>query len=156
MKIKQITVIYEIKSKKEEQDLQAILGHGALHHSAEDAGAGEKGAVAYTPKSERTRLAYDALQKCQRVRLSSPEVIESYALAYPSVDLGAFFLGLDAWAVSNNVIRSPKGWAKSCTVNLRKQQDKSRGGAFTGNERSGIPNKPAAPVDPAVSAWAGE
>lgn len=150
-----ITLTIEgLNEKEARRVLLQIAEQGSDKDISPDVAVKEAG---YLPSGERTRLALDALLKCQRVKLRDPKVIESFALAYPDVDLVKFFLGLDAWAVTNNVTRSTKGWAKSCTSNLRIAQDKA-GRAHLMGVSPGLQGTPVThtvtPVHPAVDAWA--
>jgi hypothetical protein len=121
---------------------------GAENQAAND-GAAEAG---YTPSCERTRLALDAISKCQRVKLSRPAILESWHVAFPHVDLAGEIAKAEAWAQSKDVKRSAKGWAKALNSWLGKAQDKARGGVMA--HSTFAPVRADAPVDPAVDAWA--
>lgn len=153
MKVTEITVKLLVKTKEEESRILSLLAlNGCVQDKGPDVGVKEEGPVAdkaYTPSCERTKLAYEALGKCLRIRLARPELIEKWAVAFPDVNLVSFLHGLDSWAETNNVTRSPKGWARSCNFNLSREQDKVKKGAPS------VPQAKTAPVvsEPAVDAW---
>lgn len=130
MKIKSITVTYEIKTNDEENQILSLLAiRRGQTDSESNARAEKKEAVAYTPSGDRTRLALEALGKCKRVRLLRTEALESWALAYPNVNLAGEILKAEAWAESKSVTRSPRGWQKAMNFWLSKAQDNSKVGA---------------------------
>jgi hypothetical protein len=147
------TLTVECKDENELQEKVALLSQRNVRGGAENQAANDGAAEAgYTPSCERTRLALDALSKCQRVNLSRPAILESWHVAFPHVDLAGEIAKAEAWAQSKDVKRSPKGWAKALNSWLGKAQDQSRGNASVqGIVR--IPTTPV-PVDPAVDEWA--
>ena len=81
--------------------------------------------------SEKALKVIDALVKCQRVKITNTAVILAWESAFPDVDLARELLKADAWAVANNVTRTGKGWARTMTTWLGKEQDRVKaGGAF--------------------------
>lgn len=139
-----------------EKEARRVLSQIAEQGSDKDLGADVTVKEAgYTPSSDRTRLALDALNKCQRIRLAKAgEKLEAWALSYPSVDLAYWITKQDAWAVSSDTKWSTKGWARHLNWRLCKSQDELKGslGVQT-NVR--IPTTPV-PVDPAVKDWAAQ
>lgn len=81
----------------------------------------------WSPKSDRAKQASDVLSRCRRVRLKEPSVIEQWELAYPDVDLAAEISKCEAWAESNSVTRTPRGWTRTLNTWLAKEQDKTKG-----------------------------
>ena len=126
-------------------------GAGSAKDLAVDAGAKDAG---YTPSCERTRLALDALQKCQRIKLADAGTkLEAWARAFPNVDMAYWITKQDAWAVSSDTKWSTKGWARHLNWRLSKSQDEARGSGapvFSNNEQH-LRN---VQTDPAVDAWA--
>lgn len=152
----EFTLTVRCRNKKELQEVAALLSRedvrGGAKDLATDAGTSEEG---YSPSCERTRLGLDALNKCQRVQLSRPSILESWAQAFPHVDLAAEIAKAEAWAQSKDVKRSPKGWAKALNSWLGKAQDKAKGAVFV-ETRTGPVRIAPLPVDPAVDEWAKE
>lgn len=70
--------------------------------------------------------AFMELGKCQRLLPLLPEVVKAWADAYPDVDLCAEIRKADAWAVTNKITRSAKGWGKTMNTWLSKEQDRVR------------------------------
>lgn len=96
----------------------------------------------YTPLSERTRMALEALKKCSRVSVLKLEVLDTWEKAYPDVDLAAWILKAEAWAQSDNVNRSARGWQKHLNWRFGAEQNRSKGNTYNPT----IANKVAAPV----------
>lgn len=67
------------------------------------------------------------------------ELLDSWKSAYPDVDVLRLVKKLDAWALSKNVRRSPKGWARTMVNALGKDQDEARprGGGTDGRSTAG-------------------
>jgi hypothetical protein len=154
------TLTVECKDEKELQEKVALLSQrnvrGGADDKAADVGVKPKGDTPYEPSNDRCRLAYDALLKCQRIKLADAgKKLEAWAVAYPHVDIAGEIAKAEAWAESKNVIRYPKGWAKSLNSWLGKAQDKARGGFPSPALPTGHPAIARAleKVDPAVDAW---
>jgi hypothetical protein len=151
------TLTLRFKNAAEMQETVALLSQRNVRGGAENQAANDGSAEAgYTPSCERTRLALDAISKCQRVKLSRPAILESWHVAFPHVDLAGEIAKAEAWAQSKDVKRSAKGWAKALNSWLGKAQDKARGGFPSPALPTGHPAIARAleKVDPAVDAWA--
>ena len=62
----------------------------------------------------------------KRVKLDDPAMLfEVWKAAFPDVGIVKSILACDAWAVSKNVRRSPKGWARTLNTWLSKEQDRA-------------------------------
>lgn len=96
--------------------------------------------MAYTPSSPRTIAATEALSKCKRVAVLRLEVLDTWAEAFPNVNLAAEIAKCEAWAQSTTKTRTARGWQKTLNFWLSKAQDqvKSRPAAAA--------PKPAVPV----------
>lgn len=130
MKILEVTVRFSVKTKAEEEKVCQFLSiSGGIADLPKDTGVKAEGPVAYSPSSDRTRLAAEALSKCKRVGVLRLEVLEVWANAFPHVDLAAEILKAEAWAESKGVTRTVRGWQKSLGSWMAKAQDNSRGSA---------------------------
>ena len=128
MKIIEITVRFQVGSKEEQDRLMECIGvKGGVEDRAPDKAVKSKEVVAYTPASDRTKAAAEALSKCKRVGVLRLEVLEVWATAYPHVDLAGEIAKAEAWAESKGVTRTPRGWSKALNSWLSKAQDKTRG-----------------------------
>jgi hypothetical protein len=128
LRIKTITVQFEANGKEDQESCEEFLrrlggfsGDPAPTQRVKE----EVEAGPYKPNSPRCKAALDALGRCQRVSLKSPAILETWAIAYPHVDLAAELLKAEAWALSKNVIR--KSWAKTMNSWLSRAQEKTRG-----------------------------
>lgn len=152
------TITIRCRNAKELQEVAALLSRkdvfGSAKDMAIDAGVGEKGdKVAYVPNSDRTKRAYDALLKFERVKLSRPAILEQWALTFPDVDLAGELLKCESWAQANSKRRSNQGWAKTLNSWLTKAQDQARAGVAPYYTTS-VKVNPAPAVDSAVDEWA--
>lgn len=152
MKILEVTVRFKVGTKEEASAVAALLGIGRRDKDIPtDKGVKEEGPVAYTPSSDRTKAASEVLSKCKRVAVLRLEVLDTWANAYPHVDMAGEIMKCEAWAESKGVTRTPRGWQKALNSWLSKAQDSTRG--------SGMPqvaSKPISapmPVEPETDAW---
>lgn len=77
------------------------------------------------------------LPTLKRVKLENPAMLfEVWKAAFPDVGIEKCILACDAWAVSKNVTRTPKGWSRTLNTWLGKEQDRAipKGGS-NGNSR---------------------
>lgn len=65
------------------------------------------------------------LPTLKRVKLDKPATLfEVWSAAFPDVGIVKNILACDAWAVSKNVRRTPKGWSRTLNTWLAKEQDR--------------------------------
>jgi hypothetical protein len=146
MKILEITVRFQVATKAEEAQLMEFIGvKGRSEDIQVDKGVKEAGEVAYTPSSDRTKAAADALSKCKRVGVLRLEVLETWANAFPHVDLASEIMKCEAWAESKGVTRTARGWTKALNSWLSKAQDSVKGSQLTQ-----VAFKPVAPAPVAI------
>lgn len=144
MRILEVTVRFQVATKAEEAQLMEFIGvKGRSEDLPADGGVKEAGPVAYTPSSDRTKAAADALSKCKRVGVLRLEVLETWANAFPHVDMAGEILKCEAWAESKGVTRTVRGWQKSLGTWLSKAQDSTRG--------SGMPQVASKPISAPVA-----
>jgi hypothetical protein len=152
LKILEFTVRFKVGTKEEEESIAALLG---ISGSNKDISAYKTvkavGPVAYTPTSERTKKAAEALSKCTRVGVLRLEVLEVWANAYPHVDIASEIAKCEAWAESKEVRRTKRGWQKALNTWLSKAQDSARGNAY--NHVTVTKVAPVIKIDPETDAW---
>lgn len=151
MKVIEITVKFSVKTEEEGQRIMSVLGVAGDPIKVIVPDAVKKSVEPYTPLSERTRMALEALKKCTRVSVLREEVLEVWANAYPHANLAGEIAKCEAWAESKGVTRTPRGWQKALNSWLSKAQDSTQGNTYNHT----ITNKVAAPVvvEAETEAW---
>lgn len=153
MKILEITVRYAVKTKEEAAQIYNLLSiQGGVHDLSKDAGAKKEGPVAYTPSSPRTIAAAEALSKCKRVAVLRLEVLETWANAYPNVNLAGEIAKCESWAESTNKTRTARGWQKTLNFWLSKAQDQAKSGPAQVAPKSPVHVGPITP-EAETKAW---
>lgn len=153
MKVIEFTVRFQVGSKEEEATIRQFLAIPRCNeHIPADKGVKESGKVAYTPSTDHTKAAAEALTKCKRVAVLRLEVLEVWANAYPHIDLASEIAKCEAWAESKSVTRTPRGWQKALNSWLSKAQDKTRGNGVLANVQTNVLKTPVV-IDSEVKAW---
>jgi len=154
VKVTKITIEVVVNGQEEQESLLALIGgNRSIPDRPQNKGAKEEKTVAYTPASERTIKAAEALSKCKRVAVLRLDVLETWSNAYPHVDIASEIAKCEAWAESKDVKRTPRGWTKALNSWLSKAQDFTRGSRANDNKL--LSPAPAVTITPEaeVSAW---
>lgn len=152
MKVVEITVKFHVQTKEQQDAILSLLNVGRSNEGVQvDQRVKSAGPVAYTPSSDRTKRAAEALSQCKRVSVLRLAVLETWANAYPHVDLAAEIAKAEAWAESKDVKRTARGWQKALNSWLSKAQDNTRGNSYNHTQAP----KVAVPVAPEseTKAW---
>lgn len=74
----------------------------------------------------RAEAAKRSLPDLVRVTIKDLSVLSVWEKSYPDVDLAGELRKADAWAISNSISRSSKGWQRTLNTWLSKEQDRAK------------------------------